>query len=92
MMETYLKNMKAEWVSLLGRTDANVRLLAADIGKAHAQLLSQEFYRIVLTDPHAAEFLSNEQVERHLKAALGRWVADVLACKTEDIERLIEVQ
>ncbi len=92
MMETYLKNMKAEWVSLLERTDDNVRLLAADLGKAHAQMLSQEFYRIVLTDPHAAEFLSNEQVERQLKAALGLWIVDVLACKTDDIERLIEVQ
>lgn len=92
MMETYLKNMKEEWVSLLERTDIHIRLQAAEIGKIHAQLLSQEFYRIVLTDPHAAEFLSNEQVERHLKSALGRWIAEVLACKTEDIERLIEFQ
>ena len=92
MMETYLKNMKAEWVNLLERTDEHIRLIAADVGKNHARLLSQEFYTVVLTDSQAAEFLSNEQVERQLKAALARWIAEVLACQIDDVERLIEVQ
>jgi len=92
MMETYLKAMKDEWVHLIEQTDPRVRLLSAELAKTHAHMLSMEFYRIVLTDPHAEEFLSNEQVERHLKSALKRWIVDVLSCKIEDIDRLIEVQ
>lgn len=92
MMETYLKNMKAEWVNLLERTDERIRLIAAEVGKNHARQLSQEFYTVVLTDSQAAEFLSNEQVERQLKAALARWIEEVLACQVGDVERLIEVQ
>ncbi|WP_342325579.1 diguanylate cyclase [Kosakonia sp. BYX6] len=91
-METYLKSMKSEWLGLLEKTDPSIRLLAADMAKNHAYMLSEEFYRIVLTDPHAEEFLSNEQVERHLKSALERWVKEVLSCQADDIDRLIEEQ
>ncbi|MGP3590086.1 diguanylate cyclase [Vagococcus sp. WN89Y] len=92
MMETYLKAMKDEWVHLIEKTDPHIRLLSAELAKTHAHMLSMEFYRIVLTDPHAEEFLSNDQVERHLKSALRRWITDVLSCTIDDIDRLIEVQ
>lgn len=92
MMETYLKAMKDEWVHLLEQTDPHIRLLSTELGKTHAHMLSMEFYRIVLTDPHAEEFLSNDQVERHLKSALKRWITEVLSCTIDDIDHLIEVQ
>ena len=92
MMETYLKSMKEEWLSLLGKTDSHIRLHAAELAMAHAHEMSEEFYRIVINDPHAAEYLSNEQVERHLKPSLERWVKEVLSCQYEDVDRLIQVQ
>lgn len=92
MMETYLKAMKDEWGQLIEQTDPHIRLLSTDLAKTHAHMLSMEFYRIVLKDPHAEEFLSNEQVERHLKSALRRWITEVLSCTLDDIDRLIEVQ
>lgn len=92
MMETYLKAMKDEWVHLIEQTEPHIRLLSTDLAKTHAHMLSMEFYRIVLTDPHAEEFLSNEQVERHLKSALKRWITEVLSSTVNDIDRLIGVQ
>lgn len=70
-MEMYLQRMKKEWLTLLDQTEPHIRQQAADIAVAHAQALSVEFYRVVLADPHAEEFLSNEQVEKQLKTALN---------------------
>lgn len=81
-MEMYLKRMKDEWVALVEQTDPHIRRLASEIAIAHAHALSIEFYRIVLADPHAEEFLSNEQVERQLKSALEKWIVDVLSSES----------
>ncbi|MGC6744485.1 protoglobin domain-containing protein [Escherichia coli] len=67
-------------------------LKAAEIAVAHAHYLSIEFYRIVRIDPHAEEFLSNEQVERQLKSAMERWIINVLSARVDDVERLIQIQ
>ncbi len=91
-MEMYLKKMKSEWIVLLEQTEPHVRTLAADIAVAHAHALSLAFYKTVLADPHAEEFLSNEQVERQLKSAMEKWIINVLSCKVEDIDHLIKIQ
>lgn len=91
-METYLKKMKGEWLLLLKQTEPHIRTLAAEIAAANAHALCAEFYKVVLADPHAEEFLSNEQVEKQLKSALEKWIIDILSCKEEDIDRLIEAQ
>ena len=65
-METYLQKMKDEWAQLITDTDPQVRLIASEIAREHAKALSQEFYSVVLSDSQAAEFLTNDQVERQL--------------------------
>ena len=62
-MEMYFKRMKDEWTGLVEQADPPIRAKAAEIAVAHAHYLSIEFYRIVRIDPHAEEFLSNEQVD-----------------------------
>jgi hypothetical protein len=91
-METYLQKMKDEWAQLIGDTDPQVRLLAAEIAGEHAKVLSQEFYSVVLSDSQAADFLTNDQVERQLKTALQQWIIDVLSCPVEGVEQQIQVQ
>jgi len=66
-MDKYLKD---EWRELIAETAPHIRAFAAEIANAHAHTLSIAFYRILLADPGAEEFLSNEQVERQLKGAL----------------------
>lgn len=92
MMETYIKTMRGEWEDLLGQTDLHIRRIAAELGKVHAHELSIAFYRIVLADAHAEEFLSNEQVEKQLKHALEQWVVEILSCQADDIDHQIQVQ
>ncbi len=80
-MEMYFKRMKDEWTGLVEQADPLIRAKAAEIAVAHAHYLSIEFYRIVRIDPHAEEFLSNEQVERQLKSAMERWIINVLSAR-----------
>lgn len=91
-METYLRKMKDEWAQLISDTQPQVRLLAAGIANEHAQLLSQEFYSVVLSDGQAAEFLTNDQVEKQLKSALEQWIIDVFSCQVEGVDEQIQVQ
>lgn len=91
-MKTYLSKMQQEWRELIESTSPEVRSLAAEIAREHAVSLSQQFYDIVLNDPEAEVFLSNEQVEKHLKQALARWTENVLTCTPEGIEQMIAVQ
>ncbi|HBC9290989.1 TPA: diguanylate cyclase [Escherichia coli] len=91
-MEMYFKRMKDEWTGLVTQASPLIRAKAAEIAVAHAHYLSNEFYRIVRTDPHAEEFLSNEQVERQLKSALETWIIDVLSAQADDVDRLIQIQ
>ncbi|MFV0265197.1 MAG: diguanylate cyclase [Kluyvera sp.] len=91
-MEMYLKRMKSEWVTLLEQTELHIRQQAADIAVANAHALSVEFYKVVLADSHAEEFLSNEQVEKQLKTALEKWIIDILSCQPEDIDTLMAAQ
>ncbi len=82
-MEMYFKRMKDEWTGLVEQADPLIRAKAAEIALAHAHYLSIEFYRIVRIDPHAEEFLSNEQVERQLKSAMERWIINVLSAQVD---------
>ncbi|MCZ8878976.1 diguanylate cyclase [Escherichia albertii] len=91
-MEMYFKRMKDEWTGLVEQADPLIRAKAAEIAVTHAHYLSIEFYRIVRIDPHAEEFLSNEQVEKQLKNAMEHWIINVLSAQVDDVERLIQIQ
>ncbi|EQB4723539.1 diguanylate cyclase [Enterobacter hormaechei] len=91
-METYLQTVKEEWVKLINETDPDVHRLATELARDNAMPLVAEFYRVVLADPSAAEFLTTEQVERQLQEALRRWLIDVLSCRVEQVEELMRAQ
>ncbi len=91
-METYLQTVRDEWIQLINETDPLVHQLTAQLASDHASGLITEFYRVVLADPHAAEFLTTEQVERQLQEALRRWLVDVLSCRVEQVDEQMRAQ
>lgn len=91
-MKKYLGKMKQEWMDLIECTAPEVRALATEIIHANGESLSQTFYKIILDDPEADVFLTNEQVEKHLKQALVHWTENVLSCTPENIDKLIATQ
>ncbi|WP_054179585.1 diguanylate cyclase [Trabulsiella odontotermitis] len=91
-MQTFLSKMKQEWTTLISHTDARVMTLSQILATNNAAGMSKRFYDTVLTDPQAEEFLTNEQVERHLKRALERWLAEVLSGTADSVDKLIVMQ
>ncbi|WP_407578994.1 diguanylate cyclase [Citrobacter koseri] len=91
-MQTFLSKMKQEWTALISHTDARVLTLSNILATSSAAGMSKRFYDTVLTDPQAEEFLTNEQVERHLKKALERWLIEVLSGTTDSVDNLISMQ
>lgn len=91
-MQNYLARLKEEWIGLIRDTEPYIHSSAKEMSHEHAQKLSDEFYEKVLTDPQAEEFLTNEQVETHLKASLAIWLKKVLSCTENDVDELIAMQ
>lgn len=91
-MKTYLSRMKQEWMDLIENTDPGVWSLSVALAQQHSASLSLEFYRIILSDPEAESFLTNELVEKQLKKALALWTEHILCCTTKNVDEMISAQ
>ena len=91
-MKNYFSKMKQEWTDLIESITPEVRSLTSELARQHSESLSLKFYQIVLSDPEAEAFLTNEQVEKHLKKALAMWTEQVLSCTPDDVDKIITVQ
>jgi diguanylate cyclase len=90
-MQTYINKMKQEWGEVIKQTPLHIKSLSAKLSKEYAESLSESFYAIVLLDPETELFLTNEQVEKHLKMALVHWTRDVLSCSFEQVEKMVTI-
>ena len=91
-MQTYLSKMKQEWTDLIQNTSQKVREHSATLAQQHSASLSLGFYNVILSDPEAAAFLTNEQVEKQLKKALAVWTENILSCTPDKVEEMITAQ
>ncbi|KNC88520.1 diguanylate cyclase [Trabulsiella odontotermitis] len=91
-MQSYVARVKDEWLGLIRETEPHIHEMARGLGEDHARDLSEIFYTNILTDPQAVDFLTNEQVETHLKKSLVIWVKRVLSCTENDVDELIALQ
>lgn len=60
--------------------------------KRNASVLSSGFYEVILSDPDALDFLTNDQVERQLKSAMDNLLRSVLSEAGRTVEVLISMQ
>lgn len=82
-----------EWTAINQRFSADIRQSVVDFSRLHAASLSDHFYREMLPDPSASQFLSNDEVQSRLGQSMQRWVAGLFAAATEeDVLRLIAEQ
>lgn len=91
-MQTYLSKMKQEWTDLIQTTSPQVREQSSALAQQHSASLSLEFYNVILSDPEAAAFLTNEQVEKQLKKALALWTEYILSCTPDKVDEMITAQ
>lgn len=82
-----------EWTAINQRFSAEVQQFVIDFSRRHAGSLSEHFYREMLGDPAASQFLSNDEVQSRLGQSMQRWVAGLFVSTTEDdVLRLIAEQ
>jgi diguanylate cyclase len=82
-----------EWTAINQRFSAEVQQFVIDFSQQHASSLSEHFYREMLGDPAASQFLSNDEVQSRLGQSMRRWVAGLFVSTTEDdVLRLIAEQ
>lgn len=87
------ENLCIEWKAINQRFSADIRQSVVDFSRLHAASLSEHFYREMLPDPSASQFLSNDEVQSRLGQSMQRWVAGLFAAATEeDVLRLLAEQ
>src|SRR5690554_570357 len=87
------EHLCTEWTAINQRFSADIRQSVVDFSRLHAASLSEHFYREMLADPSASQFLSNDEVQSRLGQSMQRWVAGLFAAATEeDVLRLIAEQ
>ena len=84
--------LAAEWQALMERTPKQLRQAVETLVEHHCQKFADHFYRLMLEDPHASLFLSNDQVALRLNPSMRRWLKAMFAVEHADFESLVEQQ
>ncbi|EHJ94482.1 diguanylate cyclase [Vreelandella boliviensis] len=84
--------LAAEWQTLLERTPKPLRQAVETLVENHCHRFADQFYRVMLEDPHASLFLSNDQVEQRLNPSMRRWLKAMFSVEHADFEALVEQQ
>ena len=81
-----------EWQVLLESTPTSIYHCAQQLAQQHAPQLAESFYQHMLEDPHAAQFLSNEQVQERLSGSMQNWIITLLSLSAADDLRPVIAQ
>ncbi|KKO02381.1 hypothetical protein LCGC14_0107960 [marine sediment metagenome] len=84
--------LAAEWQALLERAPVALRQAVEMLVESRRAYFADHFYRIMLEDPHATLFLSNDQVHKRLQPSMQRWLSAMFAVEHADFESLVEQQ
>ncbi|WP_346796718.1 diguanylate cyclase [Halomonas sp. Bachu 37] len=84
--------LAAEWQTLQEHTPEPLRQAVAALVEQHCALFADHFYTVMLEDPHATLFLSNEQVQQRLNPSMRRWLSTMFAVEHSDFVALVEQQ
>ena len=93
MTQISTEQLIKEWQTLLDNTSDSVYLCAQKLAHEHAVVLAQSFYKHMLEDLTAAQFLSHEQVQERLSGSMQRWIITLFSLtRTDDLRPVIAQQ
>lgn len=79
----YSEQIVKEWMELSSVLPESISSKLAVIAEEKALLLAEEFYDIMLKDPHAGRYLSSEVVHSRLRHSMKKWIVNALTLKGE---------
>lgn len=84
MTQISTEQLTKEWQAVLDQTPENIYSDAQQLAQQHAPELAQSFYKHMLNDTVAAQFLSHEQVQERLSSSMQRWIISLLSLTRRD--------
>ncbi|MDR9425160.1 MAG: diguanylate cyclase [Marinobacter sp.] len=69
----------SEWIAINSQFPAGIQRFVVEFAQQHAVSLSEHFYREMLEDPGASQFLSNDEVQNRLGSSMQRWISGLFA-------------
>lgn len=93
MTQISTEQLITEWQALLDNTPGSICTSTQQLAEQHAPELAQSFYKTMLDDLVAAQFLSNEQVQERLSGSMQQWIITLFSLnRTEDLRPVIAQQ
>lgn len=84
MTQISTEQLLAEWQAVLAATPPSVFQATKKLAQQYAAQLATSFYKHMLEDPAAAQFLSHEQVQSRLSSSMQRWIIKLLSLTSAD--------
>ena len=84
--------LAAEWQALLERTPKPMRQAVETLVESQCHSFADRFYSVMMEDPHASLFLSNDQVQQRLNPSMRRWLSAMFSVEHADFEALVDLQ
>ncbi|NLC99430.1 MAG: diguanylate cyclase [Gammaproteobacteria bacterium] len=93
MTQISTEQLITEWQALLDNTPNSVCTSTQQLSEQHAPELAQSFYKTMLDDLTAAQFLSNDQVQERLSGSMQQWIITLFSLnRTDDLRPVIAQQ
>lgn len=92
MTQISTEQLIKEWHVLLENTPECIYLSTQHLAQQNAAQLAESFYKHMLEDPHAAQFLSNEQVQNRLSGSMQNWIITLFSLTANDDVRPVIAQ
>lgn len=84
MTQISTEQLLSEWLTLLEATPPSVFQRAQRLAQDNAAELAKSFYKHMLEDSAAAQFLSHEQVQSKLSGSMQNWLITLFSLTNED--------
>ena len=93
MTQISTEQLVKEWQALLESTPTDISQNTQRLAEQHAPQLAASFYKHMLEDLTAAQFLSHDQVQERLSGSMQRWVITLFSLSADsDLQPIIAQQ
>ncbi|MDO6823107.1 diguanylate cyclase [Marinobacter sp. 1_MG-2023] len=79
-----LEFVSSEWLALNEKFPSETHQFVRGFFQNNASILSEYFYQVMLSNPEASKFLSNEDVQQRLGNSMQRWLSGLFGSSDQD--------
>lgn len=81
----YSEQIVKEWMELSSVLPESISEKLAVIAEDKAMVLADEFYDLMLKDPHAGQYLCSDVVQSRLRFSMKKWIVNALTLKGDEL-------